>query len=31
MTPRPPHGTSWLVRGIERALPDWEEYLAPAA
>lgn len=29
--PRPPHGTSWLVRGIERALPDWEEYLAPAA
>jgi len=31
MTPRPPHGTSWLVRGVERALPDWEEYLAPAA
>ncbi len=29
--PRPPRGTSWLVRGIERALPDWEEYLAPAA
>jgi 5-methylcytosine-specific restriction endonuclease McrA len=29
--PRPPHGTSWLVRGIERAMPDWEEYLAPAA
>jgi 5-methylcytosine-specific restriction endonuclease McrA len=29
--PRPPHGTTWLVRGIERALPQWEEYLAPAA
>ena len=31
MTPRAPHGTTWLVRGVERALPDWEEYLAPAA
>ena len=31
VTPRPPHGTSWLVRGVERALPQWEEYLAPAA
>ena len=29
--PRPPHGTAWLVRGIERAVPAWEEYLAPAA
>jgi HNH endonuclease len=29
--PRAPHGVSWLVRGIERALPDWEEFLAPAA
>ncbi|EPR76386.1 HNH endonuclease family protein [Leifsonia rubra CMS 76R] len=29
--PRPPHTSAWLVRGIERALPDWEEYLAPAA
>ncbi|MDQ1578174.1 MAG: hypothetical protein QOE21_861 [Microbacteriaceae bacterium] len=29
--PRPPYGTSWLVRGVERALPQWEEYLAPAA
>jgi 5-methylcytosine-specific restriction endonuclease McrA len=29
--PRAPHGASWIVRGIERALPDWEEYLAPAA
>ena len=31
MTPRPPHGSTWLVRGVERALPDWEEFLAPAA
>ena len=31
MIPRPPHGTSWMVRGVERALPDWEEFLAPAA
>ncbi|MEP6482648.1 MAG: HNH endonuclease [Rhodoglobus sp.] len=31
MIPRPPHGTGWLVRGVERALPDWEEFLAPAA
>ena len=31
MTPRPPHGCTWLVRGVERALPDWEEFLAPAA
>jgi 5-methylcytosine-specific restriction endonuclease McrA len=29
--PRPPYGTSWLVRGVERALPQWEEYLASAA
>jgi 5-methylcytosine-specific restriction endonuclease McrA len=31
MRPAPPHGTTWLVRGIERALPAWDEYLAPAA
>ena len=31
LAPRPPHGTTWLVRGVERALPDWEEFLAPAA
>ena len=30
-TPRPPHGTSWLVRGVEKGTPDWEQYLAPAA
>lgn len=30
-TPRPPHGTSWMVRGAERALPQWEEFLTAAA
>jgi 5-methylcytosine-specific restriction endonuclease McrA len=30
-TPRVPHGTNWLVRGAERPLPQWEEFLAPAA
>lgn len=30
-TPRPPHGTAWLVRGVERAQPQWQEFLAPAA
>lgn len=29
--PKAPHGSSWLVRGVERAEPDWEQYLAPAA
>ncbi|WAB80380.1 HNH endonuclease [Microcella daejeonensis] len=29
--PRAPHGTAWLVRGIERPQPSWDEYLAPAA
>lgn len=31
VTPKAPHGTSWLVRGIERPQPAWDEYLAPAA
>lgn len=31
MNPKAPHGISWLVRGIEREMPDWEEFLAPAA
>jgi len=31
LTPRPPHGTAWLVRGVERLQPQWEEFLAPAA
>jgi 5-methylcytosine-specific restriction endonuclease McrA len=29
--PRPPHGTAWLVRGVERSQPQWEEFLATAA
>ena len=29
--PRPPHGTAWLVRGVERAQPQWEAFLASAA
>jgi 5-methylcytosine-specific restriction endonuclease McrA len=29
--PRAPHGTAWLVRGVERAQPQWEEFLVPAA
>jgi 5-methylcytosine-specific restriction endonuclease McrA len=29
--PKPPHGTSWLVRGVERTEAQWEEFLAPAA
>jgi 5-methylcytosine-specific restriction endonuclease McrA len=31
VTPRAPHGTAWLVRGVERPQPDWREFLAPAA
>ena len=30
-TPRAPYGATWLVRGVERAQPAWEESLAPAA
>lgn len=26
---RPPHGPTWLVRGVERAQPDWDEFLVP--
>lgn len=29
--PQPPHGTAWLMRGVERTQPQWEEFLAPAA
>jgi 5-methylcytosine-specific restriction endonuclease McrA len=29
--PRVPHGGAWVVRGVERALPQWDEFLAPAA
>lgn len=31
VTPRPPRGTSWTVRGAERGDPRWEPYLALAA
>jgi 5-methylcytosine-specific restriction endonuclease McrA len=29
--PQPPHGTSWMVRGVDHSLPQWEEFLAPVA
>lgn len=29
--PKAPYGSAWLVRGIERPQPHWEEYLAQAA
>ncbi len=31
VTPRAPHGSSWIVRGIERPQAAWSEFLAPAA
>lgn len=31
LTPRPPRGTVWMVRGTERSEPQWEPYLALAA
>lgn len=31
MVPRPPHGSGWLIRGVEKPIPDWDEFLAPAA
>ena len=30
-TPKMPHGSTWLVRGVERPQADWHEYLATAA
>lgn len=30
-TPRMPHDPTWMVRGVEHALPEWQGYLAPAA
>lgn len=30
-TPKAPHGTTWLVRGVERARPEWADFLASAA
>ena len=29
--PRMPHDAGWTVRGAERALPQWHDYLEPAA
>ncbi len=29
--PKAPHGSTWLVRGVERSQPDWDEYLTPIA
>lgn len=26
--PRQPHGTAWMVRGMERPVPQWSDYLA---
>ncbi len=28
--PKAPHGASWVVRGIERPLSEWDEYLVAA-
>jgi 5-methylcytosine-specific restriction endonuclease McrA len=28
--PKAPHGSAWVVRGIERPQPDWDEYLVAA-
>jgi 5-methylcytosine-specific restriction endonuclease McrA len=30
VTPKPPHGVGWVVRGMERTQADWDEYLAAA-
>jgi len=29
--PKMPYDAGWLVHGLERALPQWADYLAPAA
>jgi 5-methylcytosine-specific restriction endonuclease McrA len=31
VTPRMPHGTSWIVRGADHAEPEWHSYLQIAA
>jgi 5-methylcytosine-specific restriction endonuclease McrA len=31
LTPRVPHDAAWIVRGVESAQPEWQDYLAPAA
>ena len=29
-TPKAPHGIGWVVRGVERPLADWDQYLEAA-
>ena len=31
ITPRMPHGRGWVVRGFERPLPQWSDFLGKAA
>lgn len=31
INPRMPQGTTWVMSGVERPLPQWDEFLAPAA
>jgi hypothetical protein len=31
VNPRMPQGTTWTLSGVERPLPQWDEFLAPAA
>jgi 5-methylcytosine-specific restriction endonuclease McrA len=31
ISPRVPHDASWVVRGVEGAAPEWQDFLAPAA
>ncbi|WP_430647729.1 HNH endonuclease [Agromyces sp. GXS1127] len=31
ITPRMPHGRGWVVRGFERPLPQWSDFLERAA
>jgi 5-methylcytosine-specific restriction endonuclease McrA len=31
ITPRMPHGRGWVVRGFERPLPQWSDFLGRAA
>ena len=30
-TPKAPRGTTWIVKGMERSLPEWDEFLQAAA
>lgn len=31
MTPQPPRGAYWLAKGIERSVPQWDEFLRSVA